>query len=129
MGTIAELKQQIVERLLEQEDYFLIVVDPRHRDVRLPEYLTESEQPVGLSIGLRMAIPIPDLEVDENGIQGTLSFSRTPFYCFIPWAAMVQLSAGDEHLVWVIPPEAQRREQADESESEKSSGKPRLRLV
>ena len=128
MGSIAELKKNVIDRLLVDEDFFLVVVDPRYPGVRLPDYLAQSEQPVGLSIGLRMVIPIPDLKVDEAGIQGTLSFSRTPFHCVIPWAAMVQVSSNEEHLVWVVPPE-RRRDETKPKEMEKPNGKPRLRLV
>jgi hypothetical protein len=121
MGSIASLKRTVVEALLEKEDFFLLVVDPKQQGVVLPEYLLESGQPVGINIGRKMAIPIPDLDVDENGIQGTLSFSRTPFYCFFPWPCVVQLSAHEEHLVWVLPQE----EQTDKPQDQR----PKLRLV
>jgi hypothetical protein len=41
------------------------------------------------------------LRVDENGVFGTLSFSRTPFSCLVPWNAVFAL-VGDEGrgMVW-----------------------------
>ena len=38
-----------------------------------------------------MAVPIPDLRVDSEGISGTLSFSRKPFKVRIPWDAIFAL--------------------------------------
>lgn len=125
MGAIAELKQVVVNKLLEQEDYILVVVDPSHPQVRLPEYLVEAAQPVGLNIGFEMAVPIPDLVIDDSGVQGTLSFARTPFFSFIPWEAVLQVSASEEHLVWVLPP----RELDDAPSEEPEAGRPKLRLV
>lgn len=125
MGAIAELKHVVIKTLLEQEDFILVVVDPSHTQVKLPEYLIEAAQPVGLNIGFEMAVPIPDLEVDASGIQGTLSFSRTPFFSYIPWEAVLQVSASEEHLVWVLPPLERDDEPAEEPEPER----PKLRLV
>mgnify|MGYP001546358747 CR=1 FL=1 len=60
MGSISTLKRFAIERLLEAEDYFLIVVDPTARGVVMPDHLLESRQPVGINIGHQMAVPIPD---------------------------------------------------------------------
>ncbi|MBW2732268.1 MAG: hypothetical protein JRH20_07720 [Deltaproteobacteria bacterium] len=125
MGAIAELKQVVIRTLLQQEDFLLVVVDPSCAQVRLPDFLVEAGQPVGLNIGFEMAVPIPDLTLDDEGIQGTLSFSRTPFFSFIPWDAVLQVSASEEHLVWVLPPTGQD----DESSEEQSDDRPKLRLV
>jgi hypothetical protein len=68
-----------------------------------------------------MPIPIPDLRVDENGIFGTLSFSRTPFACNVPWNAIFAL-VGDEGrgMVW---PESMPAEIVAEVERETQRAK------
>jgi hypothetical protein len=104
MGPIAKLKQQIVSQLLGELDYVLLVVDPRSPGVTLPAEVTEPGQPVGLHIGFHLAIPIPDLQLTDLGITGTLSFNRAPFHCALPWASVVQVSVGAEHLLWLAPP-------------------------
>ena len=120
MGSITGLKRIVIEKLLADEDYFLIVIDPRHADVCLPDHLMETERPVGLNIGMRMAVDIPDLKLGDESISGTLSFNRTPFHCTFPWGSIMQVSVGEEHLVWVVP------EQDDPSNS---GEKPKLRVI
>ncbi len=44
---------------------------------------------VRLLFGVDMAIPIPDLCVDESGVSGTLSFGRIPHFVVIPWHGML----------------------------------------
>lgn len=61
-----------------------VIVPPANRDV---DVLT-------LQFGLRLAVSIPDLVVDEDGISGTLTFARQPFWCYIPWTAIVCCSDG-----------------------------------
>ena len=130
MGSVADLKRHVIEQLLEREDFFLLVIDSSSAGVMLPEHLLEGGQPVGINIGLRLAVPIPDLELDDAGIHGTLSFNRSPFHCTFPWSSIVQLSVEDEHLVWVLP----RREEAPpkdarDDESAAEDKRPKLRLV
>jgi hypothetical protein len=74
-----------------------------------------------LQVGLDMPIPIPDLRVDEAGIFGTLSFSRTPFACNVPWNAVFAL-VGDEGrgMVW---PESMPAEIVAEVERETQRAK------
>lgn len=102
-GPIAGLRREVIERLLGQTDYLLLVVTPGCPGVRLPEELLQAGQPVPLHIGWRLPVPIPDLRLDEAGISGTLSFQRTPHPCQLPWASIVQVSLGDEHLIWLTP--------------------------
>ena len=39
--------------------------------------------------GLNLPVPIDDLEITDDGIRATLSFSRCPHPTFVPWAAVV----------------------------------------
>lgn len=119
----------VVELLLEAEDYFLIVVDPTCRGVVMPQHLLESRQPVGLNIGHQMAVPIPDLALDDATVQGTLSFSRSPFHCTFPWDSIVQISVEDEHLVWVAPQLEESARDEELPEESEPKGRPQLRLV
>jgi hypothetical protein len=124
-GPIARLRREIVEKLLAEADFIAVVVSPLCPGVKLPEEYLRAGEPVPLHLGWRLPLPIPDLVLDERGISGTLSFRRTPFACHLPWESILQVSLGDEHLVWITagpppapaepPPEEQRR--------------PKLRLV
>jgi hypothetical protein len=99
-------KRDVANMLLRKGSLF-IHLDPRVTDVMVPPWLRHQAQLV-LQVGYDMPIPIPDLRVDEGGVMGTLSFSRTPFSCSVPWSAVFAL-VGDEGrgMVWPesMPPE------------------------
>ena len=65
----------------------LVHLDPTTPGVVLPDDLGEQDSLV-LQLGLDMTVPIPDLHLDDSGIVATLSFTRTPFTCRIPWEAV-----------------------------------------
>src|SRR5690348_4332339 len=92
-------KEYVAQHLL-RKGYLFIHLDPRKEGVVVPPWLRHQAQLV-LQVGLDTPIPIPDLRVDANGIFGTLSFSRTPFACNVPWSAIFAL-VGDEGrgMVW-----------------------------
>ena len=79
MGSISRMKRQIIEQLLAEEEYILMVILPTVDGVKLPDSLMQAGEPVGINIGMKMAIPIPDLEITDDGISATLSFNRSPF--------------------------------------------------
>ncbi len=79
-------KHLVALKLLESSGIF-VHLDPRHRDVVVPAQF-KTQQELVLQFGLNMRIPIKDLEVEEDSISGTLSFSRRPFWCKIPWFAV-----------------------------------------
>jgi len=112
-------KRDVANQLLRKGSLF-IHLDPRVSDVVVPPWLRHQAQLV-LQVGLDMPIPIPDLRVDENGIFGTLSFSRTPFACNVPWSAIFAL-VGDEGrgMVW---PESMPAEIVAEVERETQRAK------
>ena len=99
-------KKDVALALLEQASVF-VHLDPRTDKVFVPPWLKRQPQLV-LQIGLNMAIPIPDLEVDDAGLSCTLSFNRSPHHCQIPWSAVFAL-VGDNGrgMVWPddVPPE------------------------
>lgn len=129
MGSITRMKRQIIEQLLSEEDFILMVVLPTCEGVKLPDDLMQAGDPVGINIGMNMAIPVPDLEITDQGISATLSFNRVPFPCAFPWPAVVQVSADLEHLIWVEPPTADELGKEAEPEPEPEPEKPHLKLV
>jgi stringent starvation protein B len=92
-------KKDVALALLEQATV-LVHLDPRGEQVQVPAWFKRQPQLV-LQIGLNMPKPIPDLTVDDAGISCTLSFSNTPHYCHLPWAAVYALiGASGRGMVW-----------------------------
>ncbi len=79
-------KKDIALALLEHGAIF-VHLDPRRDKVVVPQSYRAQPELV-LQFGLNMRIPIPDLEVGDEAIAGTLSFARRPFWCWIPWEAV-----------------------------------------
>jgi stringent starvation protein B len=118
-------KKDVALALLEQASVF-VHLDPRTDKVSVPPWLRRQPQLV-LQIGLNMAIPIPDLEVDEAGLSCTLSFNRAPHHCLIPWNAVFAL-VGDNGrgMVWPddVPPEV-----AAEAEKQAKAAQTKAKLA
>lgn len=105
-------KKDVALALLEQSSVF-VHLDPRKPGVSVPKWFTTQPQLV-LQVGLNMAIPIPDLRVDDDGISCTLSFNRSPFWCCLPWTAIYALvGENGQSGVWAddVPPEIQVQKQ------------------
>lgn len=92
-------KKDVALALLQGTSLY-VHLDPRREQVLVPKHFLEQPQLV-LQVGLNMAVKIPDLEVDEEGITCTLSFNRTPFWCRLPWTAVFALVGEDGRgMVW-----------------------------
>jgi stringent starvation protein B len=92
-------KKDVALALLEQATV-LVHLDPRGEQVQVPAWFKRQPQLV-LQIGLNMPKPIHDLNVDDDGISCTLSFSNTPHYCHLPWASVYALiGASGRGMVW-----------------------------
>jgi hypothetical protein len=92
-------KKDVALALLEQATV-LVHLDPRGEQVLVPAWFKRQPQLV-LQIGLNMPKPIPDLNVDDEGISCTLSFSNTPHYCHLPWGSVYALiGASGRGMVW-----------------------------
>jgi hypothetical protein len=92
-------KKDVALALLEQATV-LVHLDPRGEQVMVPPWFKRQPQLV-LQIGLNMPKPIPDLNVDDEGISCTLSFSNTPHYCRLPWSSVYALiGASGRGMVW-----------------------------
>jgi stringent starvation protein B len=124
-------KKDVAIALLEQSDVF-VHLDPRPEEVRVPQWFKKQAHLV-LQIGLNMPVPIRDLEVGDDSISCTLSFNRSPFFCFLPWKSIYALVGSDGRaMVWPddIPPEvtAQAAKAAAQVE-EKAAKRAHLRAV
>jgi hypothetical protein len=124
-------KREVALALLEESSMF-IHLDPRRADVLVPKGFMGQPQLV-LQVGLNMAIPIPDLTIDEAGISCTLSFNRSPFWCRIPWHAIYALVGEDGRGgVWPedVPPEIQQQKPSNAAKGGAGAQKkPRPRLT
>ena len=110
--------------LLEQASMY-IHLDPRVGSVQVPPGFKNQPQLV-LQVGLNMAVAIPDLHVDDQGLSCTLSFNRTPFFCMIPWPAVFALvGENGQAMVWAedVPAEV-----AAQAQAQKAPEKPRTHL-
>lgn len=116
-------KKDVALALLERASLY-VHLDPRAESVVVPQWLRNQPRLV-LQIGLNMAIPIPDLRVDEGGLACTLSFNRAPFYCMVPWSSVFAMVGEDGRgMVWPddVPREIAAAAQAEEA-------KPKLRVA
>jgi hypothetical protein len=92
-------KREVMLALLERSEA-RVHLDARRDGVRLPDRLLGSGN-VRLDYGYGLSPPIADLVVDERGIQATLSFNRTPFLTFVPWASVFLIADFDGNgAVW-----------------------------
>jgi hypothetical protein len=123
-------KKEVALALLQESSMF-VHLDPRRADVLVPKWFMGQPQLV-LQVGLNMAIPIPDLAVDEDGISCTLSFNRAPFWCRLPWTAVYALVGEDGRGgVWPedVPPEIQLQKQGAPPTKQTGAKKPRPKLA
>ena len=86
-------KQQAFLALL-KEGSTSLHLDARRAGVVVPEAF-RGDAHLMLQYGYDLAIPIPDLEVDEHGVRATLSFSRTPLRTVVPWTAVYAIASVD----------------------------------
>lgn len=115
-------KKDVALTLLERSSVF-IHLDPRVDTVRVPPWFRKQPQLV-LQVGLNMAVAIPDLNIDDEGISCTLSFNRSPFYCVIPWGCVYALVGEDSRgMVWPddVPPEVAAQNAAREKQNESAA--------
>jgi hypothetical protein len=95
--------------LLQAAESVYVNFDPRRDGVIVPPQLKRQPRVV-LQYGMNMAIPIPDLDVGEEGIGATLSFDRMPTWTFVPWSAVFAIVSQDQRgMLWEadVPREVQ----------------------
>lgn len=116
-------KKDVTLALLQGPSVF-VHLDPRKPGVVVPPWFKQQPQLV-LQIGLNMPVPIPDLDVSDEGITCTLSFNRSPHWCKLPWSAIYALVGEDGRaMLWPddVPPEVA-------AQLERAAKKPRLAAV
>jgi stringent starvation protein B len=122
-------KKAVALDLLERTSVF-VHLDPRRPGVIVPPGFMKQPQLV-LQIGLNMAISIPDLDVNEEGISCTLSFNKRPHFCSLPWSSIYAL-IGEQGggMVWPedVPPEVVSQQQSA-AKKETRQRRPGLRAV
>lgn len=77
-----------------KEGWTSLHLDARRIGVLVPQGLRGQAHLV-LQYGHDLPISIPDLEVDEDGVHATLSFSRMPQRTFVPWSAVYAITCND----------------------------------
>lgn len=120
-------KLNLFNSLLE-EGIVSIQVDAQRKGVVLPSPLKEAAQ-VLLQYGLDMAVPIPDLEVTENGISATLSFNREPQKTFVPWSAVFVISCDEAAVFYPGSASIGQAEPVLEEDAVAKPTRPALKLV
>jgi hypothetical protein len=103
-------KKEVALALLERSSVY-VHLDPRREAVVVPVWLKKQPQLV-LQVGLNMHVPIPDLNLDDDGMSCTLSFNRAPFYCVVPWSSVFAMVGDDGRgVVWPddVPAEVARQ--------------------
>ena len=109
MATKTPPKRDVMLALLQAADSVYVNFDPRRDGVLVPPQLKRQPRVV-LQYGMNMAIPIPDLDVGEEGIGATLSFDRMPTWTFVPWSAVFAIVSQDQRgMLWEadVPREVQ----------------------
>src|SRR5579859_7507933 len=111
-------KKEVALALLERSSVH-VHLDPRGTGAVVPPWFKKQPQLV-LQVGLNMPVPIADLRLDDDGMSCTLSFSRTPFFCVVPWSSVFAMMGDDNRgMVWPddVPVEVARQAQGRASES------------
>jgi stringent starvation protein B len=119
-------KKEVALALLERSRVH-VHLDPRKEGVIVPVSFRKQPQLV-LEIGLNMPVPIPDLRLDDVGMSCTLSFSRQPFYCVVPWPSVFAMVGDDGRgMVWPddVPPEIAAQAQGPVRAPEQPAARPR----
>lgn len=121
-------KKSVMEALLMEAESVFVHLDPTRDMVLVPPHLKKGPLLI-LEIGLNMRVPIPDLEVLDEGINATLSFGGKPYPCWIPWHSVFALVTPDKKgMMWqedmpekvaenYLPPEALRAHRMQEKKT------------
>ena len=101
-------KRDVLRFLLEQGQPVRLLLDARREGVEVPPRFRNTPQLI-LEIGYKMNPPIPDLDIEGDGVRCTLSFAKQPFQCVMPWTAIWTLVGKHDGrgYQWVedMPPE------------------------
>jgi stringent starvation protein B len=129
-----ESKKTVLAELLGQ-GMVLVTLDARCNGVQVPPHLRDDAQ-LRLNLSYRFGLP---MQLDDTGVNATLTFAGTPYPCSLPWSAiylLVSHVSGRPILFPAdVPPEfahgmLNRKAAASAGDSHSSPrGRPRLRVV
>jgi stringent starvation protein B len=109
-------KRPFVDELLERGPV-LVHIDARRDEADVPERFRGDPKLV-LRFGYGLSPAITDLEVDDEGISGTLTFGGVPHHCVLRWPAVyAAVSEVDQRgMVWPddVPPVVLQQMRAEE---------------
>ena len=80
-------KQKVILDLLQNNSSVFIHLYPKYPGVDVPKQFVKDFHLI-LQVGYAMAIHIPDLIINDDGIFCTLSFSGIKHYCKLPWKSI-----------------------------------------
>lgn len=86
-------KKELFELMLSR-GVVTLFFDPRVVDVVVPDAFRRRPD-LAFDIGLNMPVPIVDLAITDEGVACTLSFSRVPHWCYVPWTSVFQMVLKD----------------------------------
>lgn len=92
------LKRAVLESIFATGASAFVHLDATLPDVSVPEGQRKTH--LCLQVGLNLPVPIKDLHIDDDGIECTLSFNRTPCRCFVPWDAVFGLRSDMATDTW-----------------------------
>lgn len=81
-----------------REGWVSLHLDARRAGVAVPPTFA-NEPHLVLQYGRNMPIPIPDLEVTDDGVSATLSFSRAPHRTHVPWSSVYVVACTDGRAI------------------------------
>jgi len=89
--------EEALNMLLGSGGLVCVIVDTRVSRVRVPKSLRGNPH-VRFDLGLNLPVPIRDLEVTAQGWSATLSFNDGPYFCNVPWGAVLAMGMPDPSL-------------------------------
>ncbi len=130
MKAVLPPKKDVALALLERSDVD-VYLDPRVAGVLVPSQYRRDPRLI-LKVGLNMAVDIPDLRLDDEGMSCTLLFNRVFFFCVIPWPSVFAMVGNDGRgVVWPddVPRELSVKVAEPPEPSLETAPKPRARLA
>jgi stringent starvation protein B len=115
-------KREVAGQLLEQ-GAILVHVDPRRTGVSVPTAFGTDPKLV-LRFGYGLTPAIPDLDLGEEALSGTLSFSGQPHRCILPWSAVYAVVSESDQRGMVWPDDVPAEALTDEPEDKDGKGEP-----
>lgn len=100
MEKVKPSKFEVAQVMLANFPSFMVHLDPR-RGAKVPPHLQYKDH-ICLQVGRDLAVPIPDLILDQDGISGTLTFGPNgAHHCVIPFESVFGMIEPNGHgMAW-----------------------------